>query len=315
MIPTQSVTSEIPALAPPYLKAGDVIGVTCPASKIDYDAALYGCEVLRSWGFEARMGKTLGGNFHNFAATDTQRHAELQHMLDDENINAIVFGRGGYGVLRILDQLDFSQFIKRPKWLCGYSDITALHIHVLKHCHIQTIHSLMCSGITTETYQDEYVTSLRKALTGEETNYIFDKHELNRPGRAEGQLVGGNLCLLAALCGSVSQPDMRGKILFIEDTGEYKYSIDRMMLTLQRAGWLDQLAGLVVGSFSDGKDTDEPFGQTEWELISDKVKDYGYPLAFGFPIGHQQENYAVKEGAIYALEVSKNCYLKEIRNV
>lgn len=301
------------AIAPPYLKRGDVIGVTCPASKIEFEAAAYGCDVLRSWGYEVKMGATLEGHYHNFSAPDNMRRDELQEMLDDQDINAIVFGRGGYGMLRILDQLDFSRFVQHPKWLCGYSDITALHLHVLKHFKIQTIHSVMCSGITPETYQDKYVRSLRNILAGKPTTYCFKWQDLNRYGRSKGPLIGGNLCLLAALCGSRSQPDMKGKLLFIEDTGEYKYSIDRMMLTLKRAGWLDGLAGLIVGGFTEGKDTDEPFGQTEWELIYDKVKDYGYPVAFGFPVGHQKHNYTLKEGAVYTLQVgNKECSLKEV---
>ncbi len=300
------------AIAPPYLKKGDLIGVTCPASKIEAEAAAYSCDVLRAWGYKVKTGKTLEGHYHNFSAPDNVRRDELQEMLDDGKMQAIVFGRGGYGVLRILDEVDFSEFVKCPKWLCGYSDITALHIHILKNFQIQTIHSLMCSGITPESHQDIYVRSLRNALAGKPLAYTFEGREQNRQGNARGLLVGGNLCLLAAICGSNSQPSMDGKILFIEDTGEYRYNIDRMMLTLKRAGWLDGLAGLIVGSFTAVKDTDEPFGQREWELIYDKVKTYDYPVAFDFPVGHQKENYALKEGAAYALHVGSECSLKEI---
>src|SRR5699024_4568364 len=251
-----------PYIAPPFLKKDDLVGVTCPASKIAYEKAKYGCEVIRSWGYQVKMGRTLKGHFHNFSAPDEQRLDELQQMLDDRAMKAIVFGRGGYGVLRILDRLDFTRFQKHPKWICGYSDITALHAHVLRHCGIQTIHSVMCNGITEDTYSGKYVNSLKETLSGQAIHYTFESRPLNRPGRAKGVLVGGNLCLLAAICGSVSQPDMEGKILFIEEIGEYKYSIDRMMITLQRAGWLDRLAGLIVGGFTDSKDTEEPFGQT-----------------------------------------------------
>ncbi|HLR37095.1 MAG TPA: LD-carboxypeptidase [Chitinophagaceae bacterium] len=298
--------------SPGNLEKGAMIGITCPASKIEAEAAEYGSSVIQSWGFKIKMGDTLKGHFHNFSARDEQRRTELQEMLDDKNIRAIVFGRGGYGMLRILDQLDFSIFEKYPKWLCGYSDITALHLHVLKHCGIQTLHAVMVGGMTAQNVGDEYVLSLKNALLGKKTDYHFDRHTLNRAGEGAGQLIGGNLCLLAALCGSDSVPDMTNKILFIEDVGEYKYGIDRMMMTLKRAGWLDQLSGLIVGGFTNNKDTEEPFGQSVYELIFNTVKKYHYPIAFGFPVGHQKENLALKEGAVHRLVVRNTCYLKEV---
>ncbi len=297
---------------PPILKKGDTIGITCPASKTDADAVKYGCKTIRSWGFKVKLGKTVGVHFHNFSATDQQRLEDMQEMLDDPSIKAIVFGRGGYGILRILDQIDFSGFQKSPKWICGYSDITALHMHIVRNFHIQTLHSPMCTSITSKTAASPYVLSLKNTLEGLPHDYHFPNHKLDRKGIAEGRLIGGNLCLLAAICGSKSQPDMAGKILFLEDTGEYRYSIDRMMMTLKRAGWLKSLTGLIVGSFRDGKDTEEPFGQTEWELIRDKVRGFKYPVAFGFPVGHQPENYTLKEGAFYRLEVGHQNILKEV---
>lgn len=240
--------------------------------------------------------------------------AELQGMLDDEEIKAIVFGRGGYGVLRILDRLDFSAFKKNPKWICGYSDITALHSHIFTQYGIQTVHSVMCSELCSKKEEDLSSMSLKKALMGEPSEYAFPGHALNRLGEAKGKLVGGNLSLLVALMGSNSLPDVRGKILFLEDVGEYIYAIDRMMCTLKRAGLLTHLGGLLLGSFSQSKDTDEPFGQTEYELILDKVKEFDYPVAFGFPVGHQKENRALKIGAEYHLEVGEQgAQLTEIK--
>lgn len=301
-------------IIPPYLKKGDTIGITCPASKADPKLIEYGSNIIRSWGYRVKKGETTRTRSHNFSATDEQRINELQDMMDDDTIKAIIFGRGGYGVLRILDQLDFSHFKEHPKWICGYSDITALHLHIVHNYHIQTLHSLMCGGITPENKEDQYVSSLRDSLKGEPHYYTFPKNKLDREGIAEGRLIGGNLCLLAAICGSNSQPVMKDKILFIEDTGEYKYSIDRMMMTLKRAGWLQDLAGLIVGSFTNGKDTETPFGQTEWELIYDKVRTYKYPVAFGFPVGHQPENSALKEGAFYRFETGTPNILKEVKN-
>jgi muramoyltetrapeptide carboxypeptidase len=288
---------------PPYLKPGDTIGITCPASRIDPDAVRFAADVLASWGWKVRPGNTTKTRFHNFSATDEARLAELQEMLDDETVNAILFGRGGYGLIRLIDNLDFRGFQRHPKWLAGYSDITVLHAHVHRHYGIATLHSPMCSGITPETAHDPYVESLRNALSGQPYTYRFPAHPLNRSGRCRGALTGGNLSLLANLSGTVSQPDVSGKILFIEDVGEYRYSVDRMMYNLKRAGWLGRLQGLLVGSFTAAKETDVAFGQTEYEIILDKVKEYDYPVAFGFPAGHQPENYALKLGLVHEMSI------------
>ncbi|HVI48981.1 MAG TPA: LD-carboxypeptidase [Chitinophaga sp.] len=296
---------------PPYLKKGDLIGVTCSSSKMELAAAEYAADVLRSWGYRVHLGITVGTSFHNFSAPDELRLEELQDMLDDPEIKAIVFGRGGYGMICILDKLDFTRFRKHPKWLCGYSDVTTLHSHVHQRYGIATIHSMMCSGITPDTVEDEYVQSLANVLKGKPYRYATATHILNREGRATGQLVGGNLSLLGNLSGSRSQIDTKGKILLLEDIGEYRYNVDRMMYNLKRAGWLDKLAGLVVGAFTDGQETTTPFGQTEYEIISNMVKEYGYPVCFGFPSGHQQENYALKLGIKHELKVGSKCTLSE----
>lgn len=296
---------------PPYLEPGDTIGITCPAGKMNREVALYASSVFESWGFKTRIGATAGSGYHNFSATDEERLHELQAFLDDEEIGAIVFGRGGYGTIRILDRIDFSHFRKNPKWLCGYSDITALLLHLNARLHTAGIHSVMCSGITAETNGNVYVESLRKALSGERGNFAFAPHSLNRSGAARGRLLGGNLSLLANLSGTVSQPDTKGKILFIEDVGEYRYAVDRMMWNLQRAGWLSGLNGLIVGSFNESKETNTAFGQTEFESIKEKVARYDYPVCFNFPVGHQQENYALKEGLPYLLTVGEECLLRE----
>ncbi|GAA0524457.1 S66 peptidase family protein [Chitinophaga japonensis] len=288
---------------PPYLKKGDLVGITCSSSKMELATAEYAAGVLSSWGYHVHMGITVGTSFHNFSAPDELRLEELQDMLDDPDIKAIVFGRGGYGMVCLLDQLDFSRFRKNPKWLCGYSDVTTLHTHVQQRLGIATLHSLMCSGITPETADNAYVNSLRQALRGKASRYAFAPHALNRPGQASGVLVGGNLSLLANLSGTRSQPDTRGKILLLEDIGEYRYNVDRMMYNLKRAGWLDKLAGLVVGAFVDSRETTTPFGQNEYEIIANIVKDYDYPVCYNFPSGHQVENYALKLGVQHKLKI------------
>ncbi|MCF6404042.1 LD-carboxypeptidase [Chitinophaga filiformis] len=289
---------------PPYLKKGDLIGITCSSSKMDQQAAEYAAGVISSWGYQVHLGITVGTSFHNFSAPDELRLEELQDMLDDPDIKAIIFGRGGYGLVCILDDLDFKKFRKHPKWICGYSDITVLHTHIHQQYGIPTIHSMMCSGIRPDTVENEYVDSLRLALKGTPYRYACAPHDLNRTGKASGQLIGGNLSLLANLSGTESQPDTKGKILFLEDISEYRYNIDRMMYNLKRAGWLEDLAGLVVGSFTDSKETETPFGQTEYEIIRNIVQDYDYPVCFGFPVGHTNENYALKIGLPHELHVT-----------
>src|ERR1044072_8522578 len=270
---------------PPYLKKGDLIGITCSSSKMDLAAAEYAAGVISSWGYAVHLGITVGTSFHNFSAPDELRLEELQDMLDDPEIKAIIFGRGGYGMVCLLDQLDFSRFRKHPKWLCGYSDITTLHTHIQARYGISTIHSMMCSGIRPETAENEYVESLRLLLRGKSYKYTAEAHPLNKLGQTSGILIGGNLSLLANLSGTKSQPDTKGKILLLEDISEYRYNVDRMMYNLKRAGWLDKLAGLVVGAFVDGKETTTPFGQNEFEIIQNIVKDYKYPVCYNFPSG------------------------------
>ncbi len=289
---------------PPYLKKGDLIGITCSSSKMELAAAEYAAGVISSWGYSVHLGITVGTSFHNFSAPDELRLEELQDMLDDPAIKAIIFGRGGYGMVCLLDQLDFSRFRKHPKWLCGYSDVTTLHTHIQARYGIATIHSMMCSGIRPETAENEYVDSLRQALRGKSYKYPFEAYSKNRPGQASGVLIGGNLSLLANLSGSRSQPDTKGKILLLEDIGEYRYNVDRMMYNLKRAGWLDKLAGLVVGAFTDGKETETPFGQNEFEIIANIVKDYDYPVCYNFPSGHQVANYALQLGVKHQLKIT-----------
>ncbi|WP_354027907.1 LD-carboxypeptidase [Chitinophaga sp. OAE865] len=294
------------------MKKGDLIGITCSSSKMDLQAAEYARGVLTSWGYRVHLGITVGTSFHNFSAPDELRLEELQDMLNDPEIKAIIFGRGGYGMVCIIDKLDFTRFRKHPKWLCGYSDITTLHAHVQRRLGIATLHSMMCSGITPATVDNEYTESLAAALRGKTYRYSAPAHPLNREGRATGILVGGNLSILANLSGTPSQINTKGKILLLEDIGEYRYNVDRMMYNLKRAGWLDNLAGLVVGAFTDGQETDTPFGQSEYEIISNLVKDYDFPVCFGFPSGHQAENYSLKLGVKHELKIGAKTVLAEV---
>lgn len=289
---------------PPYLKKGDTIGITCPAGFMDATKVEECVRVLtKLWGFKVKMGKTVGNQFHYFSGTDQERLDDLQDMLDDVSVKAILCGRGGYGVGRIIDALDFKSFRKHPKWIIGFSDITVLHSHILSRFGIATLHAPMANAFNDGGFRNKYVQSLRNALAGEKMQISVKRHRYNHAGSAKGILTGGNLSLIAHLIGSKSAVDCRGKILFLEDIGEYLYNVDRMMHQLKRAGVLDGLAGLVLGGFSDMKDTQLPFGQNVEQILHAMVKEYSYPICFGFPVSHEKENYALTCGGTYSLEV------------
>ena len=291
---------------PPYLKKGDTIGITCPAGYMAKEKAQACIETLQQWGFEVMVGKTLGSSSTNyFSGTDEERLNELQAMLDNEGINAILFARGGYGVGRIIEQINFNQFKKKPKWLIGYSDITVLHAHIHSNYKIATLHSPMAAAFNDGENKKEFIASLHRAITGKKAKYKCAAHVFNKQGTAVGELVGGNLSLLSHLIGTASDIHTKNKILFIEDIGEMIYSTDRLLYQLLRSGKLDQLSGLIIGKFTDVKDTERPFGKSIDEVINDMVKQFDYPVCFNFPVGHTKENYALKVGGTYELKITK----------
>ncbi len=294
--------------SPPYLEKGDLIGLVCPAGYMAEEKVAECVRVLtEEWGYRVKTGKTIGGSSLNyFSGTDEERLADLQEMLDNPEVKAILCARGGYGTSRIVDRIDFKYFKKHPKWIIGFSDITVLHCHIYRHYNIATLHAPMAAAFSDAGYINRYVQSLRDALEGKWARYSADPHPLNRMGEGIGELVGGNLALLAHLIGTDSELKTRGRILFMEDVGEYLYSIDRMMLQLKRAGRLRNLAGLIVGGFTDNKDTERPFGKDAYEIILDAVEEYDYPVCFGFPVSHGKENLALKIGAGHKLKVSKS---------
>ena len=296
----------------PYLQKGDTIGLVCPAGYMPVEKVSECIRVLNEdWGFTTKVGKTVGKQFNYFSGTDEERLSDFQQMLDDDEVKAVLCARGGYGVGRIIDQIDFSKFKKKPKWIIGFSDITVLHSHIYRNYNIATLHAPMANAFNEGGYQNEFVQSLRNVLQGKKIKYQAAAHAFNRKGEAIGELAGGNLALLAHLSGTDSDLKTKGRILFIEDTGEYLYNIDRMMYQLKRSGKLDKLAGLIVGGFCDMKDTEKPFGQSAYEIIRELVKEYDYPVCYGFPVSHEKENYALKIGAGYKLKVSKSKMLLE----
>lgn len=292
---------------PPYLQKGDTIGITCPAGFMPAEKAEKCIDTLHEWGYNVMVGKTLGSPSTNyFSGTDEERIDEMQAMLDDDSINAILCGRGGYGLGRIIDKLDFSLFKKKPKWIIGFSDITVLHEHVFSNYKIASLHAPMAGAFNDGGAENEYVQSLKNAIEGKKAKYECAVHEFNRRGEAVGELVGGNLTLVTHLIGTGSDIKTKGRILFLEDTGELLYKIDRMMYQLKRSGKLDKLAGLIIGGFSETTDTERPFGKTVYEIVQDVVAEYDYPVCYNFPVSHGKENYALKIGVGYKLKVGKN---------
>lgn len=292
-------------LFPPYLKAGDRVAITCPSGYLAYEDAESAIAALQSWGLEVVVGETLGNAWHYFSARDAERRDELQRFMDDPGVQAILMGRGGYGMSRILDQLDFRAFQKKPKWISGFSDITVLHSHLQARYGIASIHGPMCNAFKSCSAFKPHLLSLKQAWFGEAYTLPVHPHPRNRPGIGAGPLLGGNLAILAHLCGSSSQLNTRGAILFIEEVGEYLYNVDRMLITLKRAGMFKDLKGLVVGGFTGLKDTPRPLGTDLYELVLNHVDDPDVPVCFDFPAGHIAVNYALCLGREVRLEVGE----------
>lgn len=288
-------------LIPPYLKEGDTVALIATARKISESEINPTIEILKSWGLHAEPGPNLYKSHHQFSGSDEERASDLQWALDHPTARAILIARGGYGTIRIIDQVDFEAFQKNPKWLIGYSDVTVLHSH-LQQLGFVSLHATMPVNFLKH---PEATLSMKQLLFNERIRYNIPVHPLNKPGEAEGIVVGGNLSLLYALSGSPSEVDLDGKLLFIEDLDEYLYHVDRMMLQLKRSGKLARLAGLIVGGMSDMKDNSIEFGKTPEEIIHDAVAGYGYPLCFNFPAGHIDENMALYLGKPARLNVTE----------
>lgn len=287
----------------PPLLPGDKIAIVALARKIKPEDIQPAIAAFQSWGLEVVLGKTLSAEYHIFAGTDEQRAADLQAMLDDDQVKAVISARGGYGSARLLELVDFAQFVLHPKWVIGFSDITALLSHI-QRMGIACIHGTMPTLFAkpgSEAARD----SLRRALFGEPLTYpVLPPHALNRPGTGRGLITGGNVSLLTSVIGTPSDVDFTGRILFLEEVDEYLYSLDRMMVQLKRSGKLKELAGLLVGHMTDMQDNAEPFGKTAYEIIREHTRDYNYPIAFGFPTGHEEQNLALVCGREARLEVT-----------
>lgn len=292
---------------PPFLKQGDTVGIVAPAGilknregEINKAKAL-----LKSWGLHAVVGKHIFNQGQHFAGSDDERCEDFQKALDDSSISAIWCARGGYGSVRILDKLDWTNFKENPKWIIGYSDITAIHSEV-HNLGFQSLHAMMCTSLQddAETIK-ETISTFKAAIFGKQLGYTLEGSKYNRPGIVSAPIVGGNLTIMHTMLGSKTSIDTSGKILFIEEIGEYKYHIDRMLLSLKRAGYFDNCKGVIIGDMTKIKRNTTPWGSSIEQLILDVLSDYNFPIAFNMPAGHEKDNRALVFGKTIELKVTK----------
>jgi muramoyltetrapeptide carboxypeptidase len=302
----QSIKSQaqMNMMTPARLQKGDTIAILATARKNIDDNLKPALDLLHSWGLEAVIGSSIGLDDNQLAGTDAQRAADFQAQLDNPNIKAIWCVRGGYGTIRMIDLLDFTQFKENPKWIIGFSDVTVLHNH-LNTMGFKSIHGIM--PISVPKASPQAIESLRKSLFGEKIIYEIDPFTMNRFGTASGELVGGNLSILYSVLGSPSAIDCTDKILFLEDLDEYLYHIDRMMMNLKRNGCLESIKGIIVGSMTKMKDNDIPWGKNALEIIEDVTKKYNIPVLYNFPAGHIQDNRALIMGSKVTIDVNETC--------
>jgi len=285
----------------PKLQKGDTITLISTARKVSKEELSFAEKLLESWGLKVCIGKNLFQEEHQFAGSVEQRSQDLQEAINDENVKAILFVRGGYGSVQVVDHIDWSRFQENPKWIIGFSDISVFHSHIHQNFGVPTLHAAM--PITYAKNTESSLENLKKVLFGEDISYQIEAHPFNRKGIAEAEIVGGNLSILYSLLASESQMNTDGKILFIEDLDEYLYHIDRMMQALKRSGMLKNLAGLIIGGMSDMNDNTIPFGKTAEEIIRDVVSEYEFPVAYGFPAGHINDNNPLVFGEKVTFEV------------
>jgi len=316
------------AILPKFLQKNDTVALVATAKKLDVSIVENARKHLENCGLQVIVGESATASFHQFSGDDHVRTKDFQTQLNNPNVKAIICLRGGYGSVRIIDHLDFSEFVKHPKWIVGYSDVTVFQNHVLKNYNIASLHAEMPLNYpphvplaqtsrsdeggypplarTCSPCQNDSLEALKNALFGTFDPFQLQPNPLNKIGSTKAELVGGNLAILCNLLGSVSEIDTTGKILFLEDIGEYLYAIDRMMMTLKRAGKLEKLAGLTIGQFTNLQDNEIPFGKTAYEIIAEHTAEYNYPVMFDIPAGHSEINKTLVFGGTYTLDVSKN---------
>ena len=311
MMPLSSFNAQEKLKTPAYLQKGDSIVILAPAGILKPSrkaVVLKAKKLAESWGLKVVLGKNMFKNGNHFAGTDDERCQDFQDALDNKNIKAIWSSRGGYGSVRILDKLDFTKFKQNPKWIIGYSDITAFHNHI-HNLEIETIHGMMATSLEEKPEEIiETIASFKSALFGETLSYTFPSSKYNRVNSSKeikGQLIGGNLAILTSMLGSKSQLNTENKILFIEEIGEYKYSIDRMLQSLKRAGYFTKIKAVIIGNMSLIKKNSTKWGSSIEQLILDAIPN-DIPVVFDFPAGHEADNRALLFGRKIQLTVSGN---------
>lgn len=293
----------------PILNKGDKISIVSPAGRINSDYVKSASNILTKLGYEVSISPNCLSEHNNFSSTDKNRLADLQNAINDTDSKAILCSRGGYGLIKILNQLDISPLLKHPKWIIGFSDITILHL-ALNKCGLKSIHGPMAKTFHDEA-DPESINNLINTLHGKPTTYTVDSNNANRIGESEAELIGGNLSIIYSLQGTPYEIETKDKILFIEDLSEYLYHLDRIMINLKLSGKLSNLKGLIIGGFTDMKDNDKPFGKSSYEIISEHVAEYSYPVCFDFPAGHIKNNQPIVLGQKYRFSVNKNaCVLR-----
>ena len=290
-------------IIPKKINIGDKIGIVSTARKISIEELNPAIEIIQSWGLEVVLGKFLFEEYNQFSGNTSQRVADLQNMIDNEDIKAILCARGGYGTVQIIDKIDFSALSQNPKWIIGYSDITVLHSH-LNQLGFATLHATMPINFCENTPQS--LESFKNAIFGKENFIQTPPHNFNRIGKVEAEIIGGNLSILYSLLGSISDVNTDHKILFLEELDEYLYHVDRMMINMKRNGKFQKLKGMVIGGMSDMNDNDIPFGKTAEEIVCEHVKEYDFPICFNFPSGHLDDNRGIRLGVSSVLDINEN---------
>jgi len=295
-------------ITPAFLKKGNKIGIVAPARKISLQEITPAIKIIESWGFDVVLGKNLFKSKNQFAGTDKERADDMQEMLDNKEIKAIFCARGGYGTIKILEYFNFDKFIKSPKWLIGYSDITVLHSYINSVLKIETLHASM--PINFANNNNKSLELLKSTLSGNKLSYKVKPHKFNKPGTAIAEIVGGNLSVLYSIAGTKYDIDTNNKILFIEDLDEYLYHIDRMMMNLKLSGKLDNLKGLIIGGMNDMNDNKIPYGKSAYQIVYDIIKDCNFPVCFDFKAGHIEPNLPIILGRKISLNINKNVIIE-----
>jgi muramoyltetrapeptide carboxypeptidase len=290
-------------ISPPYLQKNDTVAIICMAGKTSVESIKPAIEILKKWGLSVVVGESVGAVDGVFGGSDSLRKNDFQKQLNDPKIKAIFSARGGYGSTRFLDDINWRKFKKNPKWVVGFSDITAV-VSQINNIGIEAIHGPM-PKMFANVGAEKSLEYLRKTLFGNEITYKAKINANNKLGKATAEIVGGNLCILAHTIGSKSEINTDGKILFLEDISEYYYNIDRMLLQLKRAGKLKKLAGLIIGHFTDCKDGDNPYDQTVEQIVTHQTQEFDFPIAFGFDIGHENSNWTIVCGRKAELVVNE----------